>query len=230
MPLQRTDVVDAAMRLLDDTGLDALSTRRLATELGVRPGALYWHVASKQDLLDALAERILGEVPEQVGPADAHWTERTAALARSMREAMLAHRDGARLLAGAAALGPNRLGFAERLMGVLGQSGAPLAATAAAGDAVMSYVTGFVLQEQSSPRSGPDGAERPEGLEGAKGSEGAEGAEGPAAAPFDAGQFPLLAAWLSQWSSDTPQQTFAAGLEILVEGLTVYLRKAAATA
>ncbi|QKW21675.1 TetR/AcrR family transcriptional regulator C-terminal domain-containing protein [Kitasatospora sp. NA04385] len=218
MPLQRTDVVDAAMRLLDDTGLDGLSTRRLATELGVRPGALYWHVASKQDLLDALAERVLGEVPEQAGPAGAHWTERTAALARAMRAAMLAHRDGARLLAGASALGPNRLGFAERLMEVLGHSGAPLAATAAAGDAVMSYVTGFVLQEQSSPQIGPEGFD----------PDGGDGPRGAAAAPFDAGRFPHLAARLTQWSPDTPRQTFAAGLEILVEGLTVYLGKAAA--
>ncbi|MFD8484074.1 TetR/AcrR family transcriptional regulator C-terminal domain-containing protein [Kitasatospora sp. NPDC059673] len=211
MPLQRTDVVDAAMRLLDDIGLDALSTRRLATELGVRPGALYWHVSSKQDLLDALAERILGEVPAEVGPPGAHWAEQTGALARAMREAMLAHRDGARLLAGASALGPNRLGFADRLMEVLSRSGAPLAATAAAGDTVMSYVTGFVLQEQSSPPPGVDGGD-------------------PRAVPpsFDAGRFPYLAAWLAQWSPDTSRQTFAAGLDILVEGLTVYLGKAAA--
>src|SRR5882757_97661 len=59
MPLRRSEVIAAALLLLDEVGLDALSTRRLAARLDVHAGALYWHVASKHDLLDAIADKIL---------------------------------------------------------------------------------------------------------------------------------------------------------------------------
>ena len=59
MRLQREHVVDVAIGLLDAAGLDALTMRKLAAELGVQAGALYWHFASKQALLDAMADRFL---------------------------------------------------------------------------------------------------------------------------------------------------------------------------
>ncbi|MDI5967207.1 TetR/AcrR family transcriptional regulator C-terminal domain-containing protein [Streptantibioticus silvisoli] len=62
MPLRRETVVDAALELLDEVGLDALTTRALTGRLGVRPGALYWHVRDKRELLTAVAERIMDEV------------------------------------------------------------------------------------------------------------------------------------------------------------------------
>src|SRR5215218_1919370 len=60
-PLGREEVVGAALGLLDEVGLDGLTTRRLAEKLGVRVGALYWHVSSKQELLAAIAGRIMEE-------------------------------------------------------------------------------------------------------------------------------------------------------------------------
>lgn len=81
MPLQRSEVVDMALKLLDDIGLDALSTRRLAGELDVRPGALYWHVASKQDLLDALTEKILDGLPELPTAPGTSWRDEARGLA-----------------------------------------------------------------------------------------------------------------------------------------------------
>src|SRR5215208_2930307 len=60
-PLGREEVVGAALGLLDEVGLDGLTTRRLAERLGVRVGALYWHVSSKQELLAAVADRIMEE-------------------------------------------------------------------------------------------------------------------------------------------------------------------------
>ena len=56
-------VVDVAIALLDADGLDALTMRKLATRLGVQAGALYWHFASKQALLDAMADRFLEVAP-----------------------------------------------------------------------------------------------------------------------------------------------------------------------
>ncbi|MGK4218805.1 TetR family transcriptional regulator [Kocuria marina] len=59
MALNRDDVVDAAWHILQSYGLGDLSMRRLAKELGVQPGALYWHVANKQELLAVLAQRMV---------------------------------------------------------------------------------------------------------------------------------------------------------------------------
>ena len=66
MQLHKRDVVEAATSLLDDYGIADLSMRRLARELNVSPGALYWHFANKQQLLGAVADRILAPV----GPDD----------------------------------------------------------------------------------------------------------------------------------------------------------------
>ncbi|GAA2622577.1 MULTISPECIES: TetR/AcrR family transcriptional regulator C-terminal domain-containing protein [Streptomyces] len=209
MPLQRSEVVDMALKLLDDIGLDALSTRRLAGELDVRPGALYWHVASKQDLLDALTEKILDGLPELPTAPGTSWRDEARGLAGGLRDALLAHRDGARLLAGAVSSGPNRLAIADRMMGALSRTGAPLDAAAYGNDTVMSYITGFVLQEQS------------ESLD------TAEVDESQREALFDAERYPYLAVWARSWTPDSRRLSFEAGLDILLEGLSVYLAREA---
>ncbi|WP_300267068.1 TetR family transcriptional regulator [Microbacterium sp.] len=96
----RASITTTALRLLDDVGLPDLSMRRLATELGVQPSALYWHFANKQALLAAIADRILERVN----------TSRTrdgdvVAVAHSIRDALLAYRDGAEVVMSSYALG-----------------------------------------------------------------------------------------------------------------------------
>ncbi|MGZ8713533.1 MAG: helix-turn-helix domain-containing protein, partial [Mycobacterium sp.] len=59
MQLHKRDVVEAAAALLDEYGIADLTMRRLARELSVSPGALYWHFANKQELLGAISDRIL---------------------------------------------------------------------------------------------------------------------------------------------------------------------------
>lgn len=149
MPVRRPQVIDAALALLDEVGLDGLTTRALAERLGVRVGALYWHVASKQELLNAVADRIAEELIAGEQPTGS-WTERLRAYADRLRSVMLAHRDGARLIVAAPmAMSRHTLAFADRLMGVLRDGGSTLATAAYGADVVFSYVTGFVLQEQA---------------------------------------------------------------------------------
>ncbi|MFF8774383.1 TetR/AcrR family transcriptional regulator C-terminal domain-containing protein [Kitasatospora sp. NPDC015120] len=101
MALTRDEVVRTALRLLDEVGIDGLTTRRLARELGVQSPALYWHVRSKRELLDLMAEAMLAEaLPPDREPGPEHWPEWLAADARAKRAALLAHRDGARVHAG----------------------------------------------------------------------------------------------------------------------------------
>lgn len=93
--LTRESIVAAAVEILDTYGLADMTMRRVATSLGVAPGALYWHIANKQELIAAIAEKILAPVlthPTSTGPA---------ALAGELRATMLSRRDGAELVAAA---------------------------------------------------------------------------------------------------------------------------------
>ncbi len=96
------DVVSGALRVLDHYGLEFCSMRRVAAELGVQPSALYHHVPDKQTLLALMADRIVADVEVGSDPEKA---------AHSLREAMLAVRDGADVVATASAfrLGDSRI-------------------------------------------------------------------------------------------------------------------------
>src|ERR1043165_9665391 len=99
--LHRDDVLRAALDLLNEVGIDALSTRKLAERLGVQSPTLYWHFKSKGALLDAMSTAVMqhSRAPSLPGP-DEHWREWLLADVRSFRRALLAFRDGARLHAG----------------------------------------------------------------------------------------------------------------------------------
>ena len=83
-------MVDRALALVDKSGLDALTIRKLATELGVTPMALYWHFRGKDELLDGIAGRLWGEVDLTVD-RDAPWTEQIRALLESLLKVLRAH-------------------------------------------------------------------------------------------------------------------------------------------
>src|SRR5690349_22891638 len=93
----RDGVARAALSLLDEVGLADLSMRRIAARLDVQPSALYWHFASKQELLAELADRITAAIPRD--DADVLST------ARRLRDALFTYRDGAELVLSTYALG-----------------------------------------------------------------------------------------------------------------------------
>ena len=101
-PLDKPAIVEAALRLLDDVGLDELSTRRLAAELGVKGPSLYWHFKSMGELRDHMAEALLAaELPApDPDPEPQAWRSWMAEGARGIRRAAHARRDGGRLLVG----------------------------------------------------------------------------------------------------------------------------------
>lgn len=146
--LTRHTVVSAALKLLDEVGLDGLTTRRLAAELGVKSPALYWHFRNKQELLDQMAEAILlagGMGPPRVGESWQDWLTRRA---RDYRRVLLAYRDGARVVANAR-LGPAAVRmFDQELTAMVGCGFTPVLALRTIA-AISRYVTGFVFQEQA---------------------------------------------------------------------------------
>jgi TetR/AcrR family tetracycline transcriptional repressor len=151
MPLRREQVVEAALELLDEVGLDAFTTRALTERLGVQRGALYWHVKSKQELLAAVTELVLRPVFADTGEEEPNVFDNLAEFAHRMRDAMLAHRDGARLVAAHVTVSASGLELMRRVFADYAKQGIPLPMAARWGDIMASYVTGYVLQEQTAP-------------------------------------------------------------------------------
>jgi TetR/AcrR family transcriptional regulator, tetracycline repressor protein len=147
MRLQRDHVVDVGIALLDADGLDALTMRKLAGELGVRAGALYWHFASKQALLDAMADRFLDGLVADL-PAGS-WDEQFSAVAWRLRQALLSHRDGARVMAGTYVAEPNTILVGNTAVEILQAAGLPPDQAGWTAVAAMHYVLGHTIEEQA---------------------------------------------------------------------------------
>lgn len=99
--IRREEIVSTALALLDEVGLDALTTRTLARRLGVESPTLYWHFRDKAALMAAMASEVLVRHPFVPTPVDpGEWESWFAATIRGFHRALLAYRDGARLHAG----------------------------------------------------------------------------------------------------------------------------------
>lgn len=103
MALTRTRIVEEALRLVDENGLDGLSLRALAARLDVQAPTLYWHVPNKAALLGAVSDAIMGEALDGAAALDPAPSTREWMLDALvvLRDAMLRHRDGARIVSGA---------------------------------------------------------------------------------------------------------------------------------
>ncbi|MTD56511.1 TetR family transcriptional regulator [Amycolatopsis sp. RM579] len=151
----RANVTAAALRLLDEAGLDALTMRKLATAVGVQVGTLYGYFPTKRALLTAMAEAMLNGCRDAAEGVPQP-RERVWALAKSLRTALLSYRDGARVYAGTHATGPNTLGFADALNGALREAGLDAPAAMKSALLILHFATGHVLEEQAAIQSGPE--------------------------------------------------------------------------
>jgi TetR/AcrR family transcriptional regulator, tetracycline repressor protein len=95
--LSKHAVVDRALKLADADGLDALTIRKLAQDLGVTPMALYWHFRSKEDLLEGVAERVWSEIDVHVDPSIPWWAQLQGGL-ESLIRVLRAHPSAPQLL------------------------------------------------------------------------------------------------------------------------------------
>src|SRR4028119_2492819 len=115
-------VVEGALALADSEGLEAVTIRRLAEELGVTPVALYWHFRSKDELLDGVAASIFEEIDLSVD-ASARWQEQLRALLGSMVNVLRAHTSTAILLSTRTASSEGSLRATEVTLDILGRGG-----------------------------------------------------------------------------------------------------------
>ncbi|MFE5077425.1 TetR/AcrR family transcriptional regulator C-terminal domain-containing protein [Streptomyces halstedii] len=153
--VNREIVVSEALDLLDEVGLDTVSTRRLAKRLGVEQPSLYWYFRTKKDLLAAMAEAAMA--PHTAAPLptpDDDWRDWFLDNTRSFRRTLLMRRDGARLHAGSTPAGD--LDRIRRKMDFLVTSGVPERDAQMAMLAASRFTVGSVLEEQADAGSGDD--------------------------------------------------------------------------
>jgi TetR/AcrR family tetracycline transcriptional repressor len=145
----KAQIVEKATAILDTYGIADLTMRRLARECDVTPGALYWHFASKQELLGAVADQVLRPACVDAEPAD--WAARLRTMCLRLRDALLSHTDGAELVSATFAAGQSRA--LTHILAVLTDAATEAGVDAAHADlaarTVVYYVLGFTADEQS---------------------------------------------------------------------------------
>lgn len=162
--------------------------RRLAAALDVQASALYWHFPSKQSLLAELSDRIVARQPLLAQP-DQDWTAQVAAAAGALRDALLAYRDGAEVVASTLALGLGSTGARDRLSAAIAAGGFDEVTVRRATTTLLHFVLGHVSHEQQRMQYDSLGVR-----------------EHAAGSPGDA-------------QGDTPGAEFAFGVQLLVSGL-----------
>lgn len=203
MKVDRRRILDTAMELLNEVGVDALSTRAIAERLGVRQPALYWHFKNKQALLEAINDEILARAHEGRAPREGEsWQDFFRRNARCFRAALLSYRDGARVHAGTEAA-PDDLDHVEAQLMVLVRAGFSPGRALQLFVAISRYVVGCVLEEQASPVAGTDQQARLD----------------------DAAQaYPVVAEAIAHYRASGHEGLFERGLELMIRGAEAELQ------
>ena len=205
MALTRDDIVRTAVRLLDEVGLEGLTLRRLATEVGVSAPTLYWHVRDKRELLDLMAEQMIDLDRRSGQPRPGQpWWEWLAEQAWVQWEGLVAHRDAALVAAGNRPT-PAALPLVERTIGTLVTVGFPPGEALTALLTVGHYVLGCAVEHQ---------AEAARSREAHRNRPGDDGV----VRGLDAERYPYIAAAARAGATDG-RGTFRYGLDLLVAGL-----------
>jgi TetR/AcrR family transcriptional regulator, tetracycline repressor protein len=160
--LTKAAIVQAALDLLDEAGIEGLTVRALAARLGVQAPALYWHVAGKQALLDEMATKVWQQIGDVMAalPPDTPWRETMATYAAAVRTHLLAHRDGAKAFSGTTLTDPEQVRRQEYNFANLTRQGFTLQ-DAARGLVLLHHFTiGFCVEEQAAIQAAASGDDR----------------------------------------------------------------------
>ncbi|MFG2909077.1 TetR/AcrR family transcriptional regulator C-terminal domain-containing protein [Kitasatospora sp. NPDC048286] len=158
--LDRGQVVDAALDLLNEAGLDGLTLRAIAARLDVKAPALYWHFKDKQALLDEMATEMMRRMTSQVGEGRrGDWREAYLRTMRTLRAELLRYRDGAKVYSGARFTDTSYAAGLDASLHVLVEAGFTPASAARAWQTAYSYTIGYVIEEQAMGPNPFDGEE-----------------------------------------------------------------------
>lgn len=153
VPLSRDRVIDAALKVADDGGVEALSMRSVAAALGVEAMSLYRYVRDKDDLVLGVADRVVAEI--EVPPPGTPWREAMRRRAWSARDVFLRRPSAALVVESCSTMTPARLAYADAVVGRLMADGFDPTLAYRAFLLLDAYVYGFVMQELSWPTPGP---------------------------------------------------------------------------
>ena len=157
MALDREVVVRAALQLLDKVGLDGLTLRKLASDLGVQAPALYWHFKSKQDLLDEMATTVFADAIREFGmpSVSTTWSVWAVEFGNRLRKMLLRYRDGAKMYSGRYQTDNSVFAPMEMALGKFMAAGFSMKDATSGLLTIYCYVVGFTIEEQAVyPRPG----------------------------------------------------------------------------
>ncbi|HEU5155778.1 MAG TPA: TetR/AcrR family transcriptional regulator C-terminal domain-containing protein [Streptosporangiaceae bacterium] len=214
VPLSRERVLRAAIKIADEGGIQALTMRRLAEEVGAEAMSLYYHVANKEEVLDGIADAIVDEINDVVGRIDlpatgADWKKTVRRRILSAREILLRHPWAPGVFETRAGASPAVLRYLDGLLGLMRAGGFSNDLCHHALHALGSRALGFT-QELFDPGNGAAGED--------------------AAATFEemAAQLPHLVGMVAEVAHDDPDNTlgwcddqteFEFGLDVILDGL-----------
>jgi TetR/AcrR family tetracycline transcriptional repressor len=152
-PLDRETIVRTALSLLDREGMDGLSTRRLAAELGIKSASLYWHFKDKGELLSEMSGAMFKECLQPADPDNDAFDvfEWLASFARAIRRVALSRRDGAQVMSRAKTKTPQARAGLEANVKIIMRTGLSDMEARMALQTIRRYAIGAVMQEQSAP-------------------------------------------------------------------------------
>jgi AcrR family transcriptional regulator len=214
VPLSRERVLRAAVKVADEGGVESLTMRRLAEELGAEAMSLYYHVARKEDVLDGLVEVIAREINQAVSqptgqPTGAAWKAAMRRRILSAREIFLRHPWAPAVFASRETVSPQVLRYYDGVLAIMKDGGFSYDTAHHALHALGSRALGF-SQELFTP------------------GDAAAGQESTASLEAMAGQLPHLAGMLADVAHDDPDSTlgwcdeqaeFEFGLDLILDGL-----------
>jgi AcrR family transcriptional regulator len=205
--LNRDRIVDAALGIMDREGLDAVTMRRVAREVGVEAMSLYHHVADKDDLLDGVCARVMTDfrIPER---DDRPWAERARHGAREWRRVLKSHPNVIALFAERSKpmTEVDSLRPMEYALSLIMESGADEHDAVQVFNVMGGFIMGFVMMETGQMfTAGALDAQRPD--------------PGVVAPTFPTAQLPCIAAALPHLATCDPDEQFEFGLDLLFGGL-----------
>jgi AcrR family transcriptional regulator len=204
-PLSRERVLQTALRLTDQGGLESFSMRKLGQELGVEAMALYYHFANKDEIVDGIVDLVFGEIFLPLAGADWKTTQRQRAI--SLRDALLRHRWAIGLMESRRNPGPASLRHHDAVIGNLRSAGFDMESVAHAYSLFDGYIYGFALTKMNLPFDTEE--------------EVAEVAQ-TMLDPFPVGEYPNLVAFITEHAMKPGYdfgKEFEYGLDVILDGL-----------
>ena len=207
--LSVAEIVEAAIEVLDETGVAGLTMRTVAERLGTGAASLYAHVSGKDELLELVYDELVGRVPLPEAPDPARWREQASEMLRGMHDMLTAHRDAALAGLGRVPTSPSTLAATEALCAVLRAGGLSDYAVALGLDLLILYVSASAF-EAGLMRQGDATDEDIQRYFDEVHS---------FYAALPASRYPVLAAIAAEMFGHDGEERFAFGLDVLLDGL-----------